>query len=211
MLDASTLKLYAITDRRWLRGMSLEEAVEEAVLGGATFVQLREKHLDGEAFSEEALRVQAICRKYRVPFVLDDNVALAREIDADGVHVGQEDMPASEVRKLLGPDKIVGVTAKTVEAALKAERDGADYLGVGAIFETHSHDHPVHTSVETLEAIAHAVSIPIIAIGGIKADNMQVLCGTDIAGIAVISAIFADPDPRAAAAALRARVDNIVS
>ena len=211
MLDQSTLKLYAITDRRWLKGMTLSEAVEEAILGGATFVQLREKHLSEEDFRREALEMQTVCRKHHVPFVLDDNVALAKEIDADGVHVGQEDMPAYEVRKLLGPDKIVGVTAKTVEAALKAEKDGADYLGVGAIFETHSHEHPVHTSVETLEAIARAVSIPIIAIGGIKVGNMQILSGTDIAGIAVISAIFADPNPRAAAAALRAQIDTIVS
>ncbi|MDY6316660.1 MAG: thiamine phosphate synthase [Oribacterium sp.] len=211
MLDQSTLKLYAITDRRWLKGMTLSEAVEEAILGGATFVQLREKHLSEEDFRREALEMQTVCWKHHVPFVLDDNVALAKEIDADGVHVGQEDMPAYEVRKLLGPDKIVGVTAKTVEAALKAEKDGADYLGVGAIFETHSHEHPVHTSVETLEAIARAVSIPIIAIGGIKVDNMQILSGTDIAGIAVISAIFADPNPRAAAAALRAQIDTIVS
>ena len=211
MLDQSTLKLYAITDRRWLKGMTLSEAVEEAILGGATFVQLREKHLSEEDFRREALEMQTVCWKHHVPFVLDDNVALAKEIDADGVHVGQEDMPAYEVRKLLGPDKIVGVTAKTVEAALKAEKDGAVYLGVGAIFETHSHEHPVHTSVETLEAIARAVSIPIIAIGGIKVDNMQILSGTDIAGIAVISAIFADPNPRAAAAALRAQIDTIVS
>ena len=211
MLDQSTLKLYAITDRRWLKGMTLSEAVEEAILGGATFVQLREKHLSEEDFRREALEMQTVCWKHHVPFVLDDNVALAKEIDADGVHVGQEDMPAYEVRKLLGPDKIVGVTAKTVEAALKAEKDGADYLGVGAIFETHSHEHPVHTSVETLEAIARAVSIPIIAIGGIKVDNMQILSVTDIAGIAVISAIFADPNPRAAAAALRAQIDTIVS
>ena len=211
MLDSSALKLYAITDRRWLKGMTLAKAVEEAILGGATFVQLREKHIEEADFRAEALEIQAICRQHHVPFVLDDNVALAKEIDADGVHVGQEDMPAYEVRKLLGPDKIVGVTAKTVEAAVKAEKDGADYLGVGAIFETHSHEHPVHTSVETLQAIARAVSIPIIAIGGIKADNMQVLRETGIAGIAVISAIFADPDPRAAAAALRVQVDSIVA
>ena len=211
MLDSSALKLYAITDRRWLKGMTLAKAVEEAILGGATFVQLREKHIEEADFRAEALEIQAICRQHHVPFVLDDNVALAKEIDADGVHVGQEDMPAYEVRKLLGPDKIVGVTAKTVEAALKAEKDGADYLGGGAICETHSHEHPVHTSVETLQAIARAVSIPIIAIGGIKADNMQVLRETGIAGIAVISAIFADPDPRAAAAALRVQVDSIVA
>lgn len=197
------LLLYAVTDRRWLNGETLVSQVERAVQGGATFVQLREKTPDEAAFLEEALAVQKVCRKYGVPFVINDDVELARRIDADGVHVGQSDMEALSVRKLLGEGKIIGVSAQTVEQAVLAERHGADYLGVGAVFPTGSKDDAVEVSRETLAAICRAVSIPVIAIGGITRDNVTELAGSGICGIAVISAIFGKPDIAAAARDLK--------
>lgn len=203
---AESLLLYAITDRRWLNGRSLTSVAEDALRGGSTFLQLREKDLDEEHFREEALSLKALCARYHVPFVLDDNVKLAKELDADGVHVGQSDMQASDVRALLGPDKILGVSAQTVEQALAAEKMGADYLGVGAIFATGSKADAKTISKDTLKAICDAVSIPVIAIGGITADNVGELAGTGIAGISVISAIFAKKDPEASAKELRQKV-----
>jgi thiamine-phosphate pyrophosphorylase len=203
---ADSLLLYAITDRRWLNGRSLETVAEQALKGGSTFLQLREKDLDEELFREEALALKSLCGRYRVPFVLDDNVRLAKEIDADGVHVGQSDMEADDVRSLLGPDKILGVSAQTVEQAVRAEKMGADYLGVGAVFATGSKDDAKTISKETLRAICEAVSIPVIAIGGINADNVGQLAGTGIVGISVISAIFASSDPESAARQLRQKV-----
>ncbi|MCH3986549.1 MAG: thiamine phosphate synthase [Lachnospiraceae bacterium] len=203
---AESLLLYAITDRRWLNGKSLSEVAEEALKGGATFLQLREKDLDEKHFREEALSLKKLCARYHVPFVLDDNVELAKEIDADGVHVGQSDMEADDVRALLGPDKILGVSAQTVEQAVRAEKMGADYLGVGAVFATGTKDDAKTISKQTLKDICAAVSIPVIAIGGINADNVSELAGTGIVGISVISAIFAQPDPQQAAKELRQKV-----
>lgn len=203
---AESLLLYAITDRRWLNGKSLSEVAEEALKGGATFLQLREKDLDEKHFREEALSLKKLCTRYHVPFVLDDNVELAKEIDADGVHVGQSDMEADDVRALLGPDKILGVSAQTVQQAVRAEKMGADYLGVGAVFATGSKDDAKTISKQTLKDICAAVSIPVIAIGGINADNVSELAGTGIVGISVISAIFAQPDPQQAAKELRQKV-----
>ena len=197
-LDKNSLLLYAVTDRHWLNGASLYEQVEQAIEGGASFVQLREKELGQEAFLQEAIEIQKLCRKYRVPFVINDNVEIARSIDADGVHVGQSDMEAGNVRALIGEDKILGVSAQTVEQAVLAEKRGADYLGVGAVFHTGSKADASEVSFETLKAICEAVKIPVIAIGGISRDNVLSLGGSGICGIAVISAIFAQKDIRGA-------------
>lgn len=188
------LLLYAVTDRSWLGNETLYEQVEKALKGGATFIQLREKELDEEHFMEEAVALKELCHKYHVPFVINDNVRIAKDMDADGVHVGQSDMEADDVRKILGEDKILGVSAQTVEQAVLAEKMGADYLGVGAVFSTSTKKDAADASKETLKAICEAVNIPVIAIGGIGADNILSLQGSGICGIAVVSAIFAAKD-----------------
>ena len=203
--DKKDLLLYAVTDRSWLGEHTLYEQVEAAIRGGATFVQLREKKLDQESFLAEAREIQVLCRRHGVPFVINDNVEIAREIGADGVHVGQSDMKARDVRSILGQDKIIGVSAQTVEQALLAQKQGADYLGVGAVFPTGSKDDAVEVDHQVLARICQAVDIPVIAIGGITADNVVSLKGSGICGIAVISAIFAKPDVEEAARSLRAR------
>lgn len=204
--DNASLLLYAVTDRSWLHGQTLYEQAEQALQGGATFLQLREKELDEAHFKEEAIALKALCRQYGVPFVLDDNVALAVATDADGVHVGQSDMAAGKVRELIGPDKILGVSAQTVDEALLAEREGADYLGVGAVFPTGTKTDANAVSYDTLRDICAAVSIPVIAIGGITKDNVARLSGSGIVGVAVVSAIFAQPDIPAATRALKTAV-----
>lgn len=188
------LLLYGVTDRAWLNGETLYSQVEKALKGGATFMQLREKKLDEESFLKEAIEIKELCRRYNVPFVINDNVDIALEMDADGVHVGQSDMEALDVRAKLGPDKIIGVSAQTVEQAILAEKHGADYLGVGAVFPTGSKDDAEEVTFETLKAICQAVKIPVIAIGGISKGNVLELAGSGICGIAVISAIFAAKD-----------------
>lgn len=210
-LDKKDLLLYAVTDRHWLGDRTLYEVVKESLDGGATFIQLREKNLDQEHFLEEAKELKKLCAEYKVPFVINDNVDIALEIDADGVHVGQSDMEAGDVRAKLGPDKIIGVSAQTVEQALLAEKHGADYLGVGAVFPTGSKDDAVEVSHETLKAICEAVSIPVIAIGGITVDNTSVLAGTGICGIAVISAIYGQEDILEATKKLKIVTSNMVS
>lgn len=204
------LLLYAVTDRGWLNGDTLYHQVEQAIQGGVTFVQLREKELDEDQFLEEAKELQGLCRKYHVPFVINDNVKIAAQIDADGVHVGQSDMAAGDVRKKLGPDKIIGVSAQTVEQALLAQKMGADYLGVGAVFHTGSKADADDVSHDTLRAICEAVDIPVIAIGGIGTQNVMQLSGSGICGIAVISALFAQPDIKAAAEELKALTEEMV-
>ena len=204
--DKDSLLLYAVTDRHWLKGRSLKEDVESALKGGASFIQLREKEdmaLDHDAYLQEALEIGKLCRSYGVPFVLDDEVELAIEADADGVHVGQEDMEAGRVREKLGKEKILGVSVQTVEEAILAKERGADYLGVGAVFPTGSKKDAVDVRLETLKAICEAVDLPVVAIGGISRDNVMELKGSGIAGIAVISAIFAKPDIEEATADLR--------
>lgn len=201
--DEKSLRLYAVTDRSWLNGASLEWQVEEALKGGATFVQLREKNLERKSFYREAVSIGKLCREYGVPFVIDDDVELALESGADGVHIGQSDMALRDAREQLGPEKIIGVSARTLEEALEAERNGADYLGVGAVFSTSTKLDAVDVSLETLREICGSVSIPVVAIGGIKADNLPLLSGTGIAGVAVVSAIFAASDIRKAAAELK--------
>lgn len=207
--DKKNLLLYAVTDRSWLGTESLYSQVKKAIDGGVTFVQLREKELAQEAFYKEALEIQALCREKNIPFVINDNVALAKKIDADGVHVGQEDMEAGDVRSLLGPDKIIGVSAHSVEEALLAEKRGADYLGVGAAFSTNSKKDVSCISHKTIRDICQAVQIPVIAIGGINETNIEELKGTGICGVAVISAIFAKKDITGAARTLRNQVDTL--
>lgn len=207
--DKKNLLLYAVTDRSWLGTESLYSQVKKAIDGGVTFVQLREKELAQEAFYKEALEIQALCREKNIPFVINDNVALAKKIDADGVHVGQEDMEAGDVRSLLGPDKIIGVSAHSVEEALLAEKRGADYLGVGAAFSSNSKKDVSCISHETIRDICQAVQIPVIAIGGINETNIEELKGTGICGVAVISAIFAKKDITGAARTLRDQVDTL--
>lgn len=208
--DKKDLLLYAVTDRSWLNGETLYSQVEKALEGGTTFVQLREKHLDYDAFLQEAKEIKELCAKYQVPFVLDDDVELALEVGADGVHVGQSDMEAGDVRAKLGEDKIVGVSAQTVEQALLAQERGADYLGVGAVFPTSSKDDAVEVDHEMVKAICEAVDIPVIAIGGITKDNVQELSGCGLCGIAVISAIFAKPDIKKATEELKAATEKMV-
>ena len=174
------LLLYAVTDRYWLNGRTLADVVRESLEGGVTMLQLREKTLEEPTFLQEAKELQALCRAYHVPFIVNDNVDIALAMDADGVHVGQSDMEALDVRAKLGPDKIIGVSAQTVEQALLAEKHGADYLGVGAVFPTGSKADADDVSYDTLKAICQAVSIPVVAIGGISRDNVARLAGSGI-------------------------------
>ncbi len=192
------LLLYAVTDRRWTEKSSLFEQVKLSLEGGATMVQLREKDLDYESFKNEGLLIQNLCRGCNVPFLINDNVALAREIDSDGVHIGQGDMTLVEARKILGKDRIIGVSVQTVEQAVVAEKNGADYLGVGAVFKTSSKDDALEVDFKTLKKICESVKIPVVAIGGITLQNMEKLRGSGISGVAVISAIFAESDIRLA-------------
>ena len=202
-ITAAALQLYAVTDSRWLNGDSLAAAVEKALAGGVTCVQLREKHLPFDEFLRIAKEIKALCQSYQVPLIVDDNLDIALACDADGLHIGQNDMPAAKARELLGPDKILGVSAQTIEQAVAACQDGADYLGVGAVFPTGTKTDAVEVPLDTLKAITAAVDIPVVAIGGIGADNIAQLSGTGIAGAAVVSAIFAQEDIKKAAANLR--------
>ena len=204
------LLLYAVTDRHWLDGRTLKEVVLESLEGGVTMLQLREKHLDEAHFLEEAKELQMLCRSWHVPFLINDNVEIALAMNADGIHVGQSDMAAGDVRKKLGDDKIIGVSAQTVEQALLAEKAGADYLGVGAVFPTSSKDDANEVTYETLKAICSAVSIPVVAIGGITQENIHQLAGSGICGAAVISAIYAKPDIKKAAAELKKAVKEMI-
>ena len=205
-----SLLLYAITDRHWLNGKTLYSQVELALKGGATMIQIREKDLDENAFLKEAEQIQSLCAKYCVPFIVNDNVELAVKIGADGVHVGQSDMAAKDVRALIGKDKILGVSAQTVEQALGAQKCGADYLGTGAVFPTGSKDDAQVLGVQTLKEICSAVNIPVVAIGGISKDNILELKKSGIAGVSVISAIFAQNDIVAATAELKSLAEQIV-
>lgn len=207
---AKSLLLYAVTDRHWLGGRTLYDVTRESLEGGVTFLQLREKDLEDESFYEEAVKLQAMAKEYGVPFVVNDNVDIAVRMNADGVHVGQHDMEAGDVRALIGPDKILGVSAQTVGQAVLAEKRGADYLGVGAVFPTSSKDDAEEVSYETLKEICRAVSIPVVAIGGITLENIPALAGSGVCGIAVISAIYASDDIKKASAALRKATDEMV-
>lgn len=193
-MKSDDLLLYAVTDRAWLGGRTLVHDAELALKGGATMLQLREKHIDRELFMTEAKELKALCDRYGVTFIVNDDVDLALKCGAHGVHVGQSDEDAACARKKLGDDKIIGVSAATVEQAIAAQAAGADYIGVGAVFPTDTKSDADAVSPDTLRAICSTVSIPVVAIGGITRDNILRLAGSGISGVAVVSAIFAADD-----------------
>ena len=209
-LDSSSLLLYAITERAWLKGKTVAEAVEEAIMGGATFIQLREKNLSYEEFLKTAIDVKAVTDKYNIPFIINDNVDIAVKVGADGAHIGQSDEEIKTARERLGADKIIGLSAGTVEEAVKAEQSGADYIGVGAVFNTSTKLDAKSVSLVTLKEICNTVNIPVVAIGGISKDNAIQLSGTGIEGICVVSAIFAQDDIKAAASELLKLAKQII-
>lgn len=204
------LRLYAVTDRSWLRGRTLPEQVEDALRGGVTMVQLREKELDEASFLQEAIQMVQLCHCYGVPLLINDNIEVALRSGADGVHVGQSDTDARIARQLLGPEKIIGVTAKTVEQALLAQEAGADYIGSGAVFGTSTKMDARPMSTETLRNICDSVDIPVVAIGGIHRGNLPELTRTGIAGAAVVSGIFAAEDIEAECQVLRSVVEKVI-
>ncbi|WP_352399925.1 thiamine phosphate synthase [Anaerotignum sp.] len=210
-LDKKSLLLYAVTDRTWLKDRKLADDVEQALQGGATFVQLREKDASFDEFVEQAKEVKAVCKKHGVPFVINDNIEVALAVDADGVHVGQSDMEAGSVREKIGPDKIIGVSTRTVEEALLAKERGADYLGVGAIFNTSTKLDASEVSFQELRGICGTVQLPVVAIGGISLDNIEELIGTGIDGVAVVSALFGAKDIKKASEELKEKVERVVN
>lgn len=191
--------LYLVTDRDVLRGRDLIKCIEESILGGVTLVQLREKNVTSREFYEIAIKVKEVTSKYNVPLIINDRLDIALAIDADGLHIGQKDLPASVARKILGKDKILGVSAATLQESLKAEKDGADYLGVGAVFSTSTKKDTRDVSYETLSSITSSVNIPVVAIGGINEKNVTKLKESNIDGIAVISCILGKEDVKGAA------------
>ena len=206
-----SMLLYAVTDRMWLKeGERLAAVTEEVLKNGATFLQIREKDLDEAAFEAEAEELRSVCAKYHVPFVVNDSVEIALECGADGVHVGQSDIRGRDIRAMIGPDRILGISAGTVEEAVAAEKAGADYIGVGAVFATGTKKNARNLSMEKLRAISSSVTIPVVAIGGIKEDNMALLAGSGVDGVAVVSAIFAAKDPGAATANLLKKAKDLV-
>lgn len=209
-LNNKSLLLYAVTDRRWSDNDTFYNHIEESLEGGVTFLQLREKNLDTDSFFKEAIKIKELCKKYNVPFIINDNVEIALKSNADGIHVGQDDMDVKEVRKLIGKDKILGVSVQTVEQALLAQSQGANYLGVGSIFTTTSKDDAKSVSINTLKEICNAVNIPVVAIGGIDKDNVKQLSQTGISGIAVISAIYANKNIKSATMKLKELIKEII-
>ena len=208
-VNADAMTLYAVTDRTWVEDTTLMDQVKEALEGGITFLQLREKHLSKEEFIKEAREMKELSKEYKVPFVINDNIEVALAVDADGVHIGQDDMSVEEARKLLGEDKIIGVSAHNVEEAIKAQKGGADYLGVGAVCATSTKKDANVVSKEEIKKICHTVEIPVVAIGGIKKENIKTLKGTDGDGVAVVSAIFAAKDIKKDTKQLRSLVEEM--
>lgn len=199
----SSMLLYAVTDRMWLKsGETLLDVCKDVLENGATFLQIREKDLNEADFEAEAQALKTLCAKYRVPFVVNDSVEIALDIDADGVHVGQSDIKGRDIRAMIGDEKILGISAGTVAEAIAAEKAGADYIGVGAVFGTSTKKDARNLSIEQLKEIKAAVSIPVVAIGGINASNLMELAGSNVDGVAVVSAIFAAENPGEATANL---------
>ena len=210
-MKAEDLMVYAITDRYWLNGAKLADQVEDVLKNGATFLQLREKSFTHEEMVAEAKEIKAIAAKYQVPFVINDDIYAAKEIDADGVHIGQDDLDLKETRKLLGEDKIIGVSAHNMKEAKKAYEDGADYLGVGAIFSTQTKNDAQDVSMKTLNEICQKVDIPVVAIGGINQVNVLEFMGIDLDGVAIVSSIFGSEDIQKASSLLKDKIQRIVS
>jgi len=196
--DKESMLLYIVTDRTWLGDKTLVSQVEESIKAGATFVQIREKDMPFNEFVAEAGNIKEITDRYHIPFVINDNIEVTLASEADGIHVGQNDRPAREVRAMIGKEKILGVSVQTISQAVEAEKDGADYLGVGSVFSTSTKLDADSVSLDTLKEICSAVSIPVVAIGGISEENIMQLKGSGIDGVAVISAVFAKPDIYAA-------------
>lgn len=192
--EKEMMRLYAVTDRTWCHDQTLLQQVQCALKGGVTCVQLREKHLNDEEFLKEAIAMKQLCEQYHVPFIINDNVDIAIKCHADGVHVGQNDMDVKEVRSLVGDEMMIGVSTQTLEQALQAQRDGADYLGVGSMFVTTTKLDALSVSYETLKDICESVDIPVVAIGGINKDNILQLSGSHVDGVALVSAIFGAHD-----------------
>lgn len=198
----TALRFYAVTDRAWVGKLTLYQQVEAALQGGVTMLQIREKDMPHNEFLNEALKIKKLCNDYHVPLIINDNIDIAIQASADGLHIGQHDCPAAEARKILGNDKILGVSAQTVQQAVAAEQAGADYLGVGAVFNTSTKNDADSVSIATLSEICNSVNIPVIAIGGINLDNAPLLLNTGICGAAFVSAIFAADDITAACKSL---------
>ena len=209
MLNRADYRLYLVTDRNCLQQQTLEQAVEQAILGGVTLVQLREKAIASKAFYERALRIKAICHRYNVPLLINDRVDIALAVEADGVHIGQSDLPCGVVRQILGKDKIIGVSARTAQQAIQAQADGADYLGVGAMFATSTKQDAQTVTIASLTQIRQAVTLPIVAIGGINHTTLPALqqalqaADTSIDGVAVVSAILGQKDVKLASQQLK--------
>lgn len=208
--DKSMLQLYAVTDRTWTGKKSLYEQCKEAMEAGITMLQLREKHIDLQLLTEEGKQMRELTARYNIPFIMNDNVKAALVCDADGVHVGQSDMEAGDVRAVLGKDRILGVTVKTVEQAKRAQAQGADYLGVGAVFGSFTKQDAVRITIEQLSEICRAVTIPVVAIGGITRENIQLLAKSGADGVAVVSAIFAQEEIGAAVRQLKTEVTGML-
>ena len=207
-----SMLLYAVTDQMWLKaGEKLPDVVESVLKNGATFLQIREKDLAEDAFEAEAERLKTLCAQHGVPFVVNDSVEIALQCEADGVHVGQSDIKGRDIRAIIGPDKILGISAGTVEEAVAAEKAGADYIGVGAVFPTGTKKNATPMTMELLKEIVSSVSIPVIAIGGISAENILQLRGSGVDGVAVVSAIFAAEDPGKATADLLKLAEEMVT
>ncbi len=210
-LNREDLLLYAVTDRAWIGRQTLYEQIEDALKGGVTIVQLREKNLDETSFVREAVEIKALCHRYNVPLIINDNVDVALKSGADGVHVGIEDAPVAEIRRRVGSDLIIGATAKTVEQAQKAEADSADYLGVGAVFPSPTKKNAIRITAAQLREICTSVSIPAVAIGGISLENVSEIAGGGMSGIAAVSAIFAADDIKSATEKLKKKASEVVN
>lgn len=208
--DKSLMRLYAVTDRSWLHGKTLINCVEKALKGGATCLQLREKNLSDDEFLKEAIEIRELCSRYRVPFIINDNVNIAVSCKADGIHVGQNDENVASVREAVGDKMLIGVSAQTVSQARLAEKMGADYLGVGAVFPTATKPDADYVPYETLKEICQNVSIPVVAIGGINETNLPKLEGSGIDGTALVSAIFANDDIENTCKRLYKRIGEII-
>lgn len=210
-MNQQQLRLYAVTDRSWLKPVeTLAEVVETLLKAGVTCVQLREKEAEDAFILQEAQELKALCHRYGVPFLVNDRPDLAQAVGADGVHVGQEDTGLTEARNLLGPNALLGGSAHTVEEALAAQAAGADYLGCGAVFGSGTKHNVSQMPLETLTAICQAVDIPVVAIGGVSLDNLPLLADTGIAGVAVISGLFAADDKTEAAQAFLRQLEGLV-
>ncbi|WP_278626786.1 thiamine phosphate synthase [Thomasclavelia cocleata] len=202
MFYKEMLKLYLVTDRKWLNGRKLTDDLEKAILGGVTTIQLREKNLSNEEFISIAKEVKKVCQNYHIPFIINDNLEVALAINSDGIHIGQNDIPASIVRKQIGPNKILGVSVHNLKEAFQAKIDGADYVGVGAIFSTETKNDATNVTLDSLKKICDNIDLPVVAIGGINLDNISKLKDINIAGIAVVSAIMKANDITAASGQL---------